>query len=433
MKFIFLMAMSLFCVSALAQPMADSVELPAPSSAAQRLYASAKPDLLQMRVLLKSGRTQSSVGSGFMVGDTNLVVTNYHVMSQVALEPETYVGEYRDTNGRRGAVELLAVDVQHDLAVVRIDHNGSGFFKVPQMLPQLKQGQYLYSLGNPLDLGFAISEGSYNGIISRSFYEQLMFTGPINAGMSGGPTVTVSGRVAGVNVSRRLDGELVSFLVPVRYVRDLLKKVAAQHQAPKNFKLVVGQQLLAHQAKMVDRLAKTLLTFKELSPYRTPVWESEQVRCWGWSNAKQDKPYAVDEVSCAMESAIFVSKQLETGHVSIQHKRIQSSEMGTWRFAALASSQFKNQNLGGHKDLRFTPPQCVEQFVSNGKLPMRAVLCMHAYRKFPELYDFTLLTASTDASQMTLQSRVDASGVSYQNGLRIARIFLEAMSREAQP
>ncbi|MDD5058770.1 MAG: serine protease [Sideroxydans sp.] len=433
MRAIFLLLMSLFCSAALAQSADDAASLPAPSSTAQRLYAAAKGDLLQVRVLLKSGRTQSSVGSGFMVGTSDLVVTNYHVMSQVALEPETYVGEYRDTDGRRGAVELLAVDVLHDLAVVRIDRKGSGFFKVPEALPQLKQGQYLYSLGNPLDLGFAISEGAYNGIVSRSFYDQLMFTGAINAGMSGGPNVTVEGRVAGVNVSKRTDGELVSFLVPVRFVRDLLKQVAAQKSPPADFKLVVGQQLLAHQTTMVDKLGGTPLTFKELNPYRVPVWESDQVRCWGWSNDKPDKTYAVDQVSCAMESAIFVSGQLETGNVSIQHKRIQSDELGAWRFAGLASKLFKSQNVGWHKDLRLTAPQCIEQFVSNGKLPVRAVLCMRAYRKFPELYDFTLLTASTDASRMTLQSRVEANGVSYPNGLRIARIFLESLEKEVQP
>ena len=175
-------------------------------------------------MLLKNGRSQSTVGSGFMVGTSNLVLTNYHVVSQMALDPDVYAGEYVDTDGKRGPVELLAVDVLHDLAVVRINRNGTGFFNVPEKLAKLTQGQYLYSLGNPLDLGFAISEGSYNGVITRSFYDQLMFTGPINSGMSGGPSVTVSGDVAGVNVSKRRDGELVSFLVPVRYAQELLQE-----------------------------------------------------------------------------------------------------------------------------------------------------------------------------------------------------------------
>ncbi len=433
MRFKSFLALALFCANvSAAEPAEDKVELPTPSSSAQRLYSKAKADIVQLRSLLKNGRTQSSVGSGFLIGSSNLVVTNYHVMSQIALEPDIYVGEYVDTHGKRGAVELLAVDVLHDLAVVRIDRNGGGFFNVPDKLPALMQGQYLYSLGNPLDLGFAISEGAYNGIVSRSFYDQLMFTGPINAGMSGGPSVTVDGRVAGVNVSKRLDGELVSFLVPVRYVRDLLKKVAAQKQAPKDFKLVVGQQLQEHQATMMDRLADTPLTFKELKPYRVPVWESDQVRCWGRANGKQSKSYSYDQVNCSMETALYVSNQTQTGHISIQHKLLQSIDLGDLRFAALASRSFQNQGVGGHKDTRYTAPQCVEQFVTNGTLPMRAVLCVRAYRKFPELYDFTLLTASTDSGQMSLQSRVDASGVTYENGLRISRIFLEKAGREEQ-
>ncbi|MDD4928188.1 MAG: serine protease [Gallionella sp.] len=412
---------------------AAEAQLAPPSSSAQHIYSQAKPDLLQLRVLLKSGHTQSSVGSGFLIGTSHLVVTNYHVMSQIALEPETYTGEYIDTNGRRGAVELLAVDVLHDLAVVRIDRPGSGFFTVPEQLPTLTQGQYLYSLGNPLDLGFAISEGAYNGVISRGFYDQLMFTGPINAGMSGGPNMTVDGQVAGVNVSKRQDGELVSFLVPARYVRDLLKKVAGQKQTPKDFKILTGLQLLEHQALMMDRLEKTPLTFKVLGPYRVPAWESDQVRCWGQSNAKQSKPYTVDEVNCAIESRIYVSDQLETGMIAINHKFLKSRELGVWQFSSLAGASFKDQGMGGHKDTRYTQAQCREQFVSNGKLPMRAVICLRAYRKFPELYDFALMTASTDESRMSLQSRLDARGVSFENGLRISRIFIEGISRESRP
>jgi serine protease Do len=76
--------------------------LPTPSTAAQHLYSAAKADLLQIRMLLKNGRSQSTVGSGFLVGTSNLVLTNYHVVSQMALDPDVYVGEYVDTDGKRG-------------------------------------------------------------------------------------------------------------------------------------------------------------------------------------------------------------------------------------------------------------------------------------------------------------------------------------------
>ncbi|MES2318072.1 MAG: serine protease [Pseudomonadota bacterium] len=406
----------------------EDTALPPPSSAAQKLYSAAKADLLQIRMLLKNGRSQSSVGSGFMVGTSNLVLTNYHVVSQMAIDPDVYVGEFVDTDGKSGPVELLAVDVLHDLAVVRIKNRmGTGFFEVPERAVKLTQGQYLYSLGNPLDLGFAISEGSYNGIVSRSFYDQLMFTGPINSGMSGGPSVTVAGEVAGVNVSKRRDGELVSFLVPIRYAQELLKKVATQKAPPKDFNPLIGEQLLAHQRAMIDRLLDSPLDLKSMGPYVVPVRESDQVRCWGRSSVKEGAIFTADTMACAMESAIFVSESQQTGHVSMTHQYVRSASLDPVRFAMLASTLFEADNLGTNKDTRLTGPICTEKFVKTKTLPLRAVTCVRAYRKFAGLYNFTLLTASTDGAQASLQSRLDVSGVSFENGMRSTRAFLEAL------
>ena len=403
--------------------------LPPPSSAAQKLYSSAKADLLQIRMLLKNGRSQSSVGSGFLVGTSNLVLTNYHVVSQMAIDPDVYVGEFVDTDGKSGPVELLAVDVLHDLAVVRINRNGTGFFTVPERPVKLTQGQYLYSLGNPLDLGFAISEGAYNGIVARSFYDHLMFTGPINSGMSGGPSVTSDGTVAGVNVSKRSDGESVSFLVPVRYAQELLKTVQAQKSPPKDFNPLIGQQLLAHQRSMIDRLLDGPLDLKRMGPYVVPVRESEQVRCWGRSNVKAEATFNADTMACAMESAIFVSESQLTGHVSMTHQYVRSHTLDAVRFGALASTLFKADNLGNSKHAYLTAPVCTEKFVKTKTLPLRAVTCVRAYRKFAGLYNFTLLTASTDDAAASLQSRLDVYGVSFENGKRATGSFLAAIGR----
>jgi hypothetical protein len=364
-----------------------------------------------------------------MVGTSNLVLTNYHVVSQMALDPDVYSGEYIDTDGKTGPVELLAVDVLHDLAVVRVNRAGSGFFQVPEHPVNLTQGQYLYSLGNPLDLGFAISEGSYNGIITRSFYEQLIFTGPINSGMSGGPSVTASGMVAGINVSKRRDGESVSFLVPVKYAQELLRKVAAQPHPPRNFNPLIGQQLLAHQREMIDRLLAEPLSIKTMGPYRVPVRESQQLRCWGRSNFRLEAEYTADSVSCAMEAAIYVSDTQQTGHVSMTHQYLRSSSLHPLQFAVLASSQFRVDRLGSSHDTRLTRPACTEEFVQTATLPLRAVTCVRAYRKFAGLYNFTLLTASTDDAQASLQSRLDLAGVSFENGLRATRAFLSALGQ----
>lgn len=408
-----------------------------PSSTAQQLYAAAQQDLLQLRVLLKNGNSQSSVGSGFLIGTSNLVVTNYHVISQIALEPDTYFGEYKDTQGKSGAIELLAVDVLHDLAVVRIARQGTGFFQVPHIkdgaeqpaLKTLSQGEKLYSLGNPLDLGFTISEGTYNGISARGFSDHLMFTGPVNPGMSGGPNVTAEGQVAGVNVAHRRDGELVSFLVPARYVQTLLANVSSDMTAPTDFKPIIGEQLLQHQKVMVDTLLDKPFSIKQLGPYAVPVRESDQVRCWGNSDSSAKKAYTVASINCSMESAIFVSGELQTGHVTMRHQYARNRKLNSLQFAQLTSNMFEGQVYSTAKSETITPAACTEDFVTHNAISLRALVCAEAYHQFKDLYDFTLITASTDDSQMSLQSMINIQGVSYTNGTRLIEQFLQGIDR----
>jgi S1-C subfamily serine protease len=395
-----------------------------PSSTAQELYSAAQSDLLQIRVLLKNGHSQSAVGSGFLIGTSNLVITNFHVVSQIALEPETYLGEFKDTQGKSGDIELLAVDVQHDLAVLRVNRQGTGFFNLIETPAALNQGEHLYSLGNPLDLGFFISEGTYNGLSHRGFSDQIMFTGPVNPGMSGGPNVKANGQVAGINVAHRRDGELVSFLVPAAFAQKLVASITDASKPPEDFKPIIGEQLLAHQTIMMNTLLATPLTVKTLGPYSVPVRESEQVRCWGNSDSKREKTYKTDQINCRMESEIFVSNDLQTGQISINHKFMQTDQLNSLRFTNLAGKFFNNRVNSNTKDEDITTSHCKEEFINKDDFSSRAVVCVEAYKKFAGLYNFTLFTTTTDEPLMNLQSRLDIDGVSFENGQKFVSQFL---------
>jgi serine protease Do len=132
-----------------------------PTSAAERIFAGAPPRLLQIRTLVAGAGQQSSIGSGFLVSADGLAVTNYHVVSQFVLEPKTYRLEYAAADGSHGEVRVLGVDLPNDLAIVRLDKQDAPFFSfdAAAMAGNLAKGQRLYSMGNPLDLGFTISEG----------------------------------------------------------------------------------------------------------------------------------------------------------------------------------------------------------------------------------------------------------------------------------
>lgn len=219
------------------------------SSTAERVYEQARPKLLQIRTLVSAAGRQSSIGSGFLVGG-GLAITNYHVVSKYALEPQTYRLEYTAADGTRGELKLAAIDLANDLAVVRLAQEGPASFEFDgrALDGSLPKGERLYSMGNPLDIGFTIVEGTYNGLVDRSYNDQIHFAGALNPGMSGGPTVTGDGRVAGVNVAKRLGGELVSFLVPARFAVALLDRAKiGEPSDPSDMRAEIGRQLVAWQ------------------------------------------------------------------------------------------------------------------------------------------------------------------------------------------
>src|SRR5258708_26926837 len=188
-------------------PAAPSTESPQPlSTAAERVYESAKPRILQIRTLLQAAGRQSTLGSGFLVSADGLAITNYHVVSQFALDPKTYRLEYLAPDGAKGTLKLLAFDVAHDLALVKVERAGLPYFEFdPRALQdRLPKGERIYAMGNPLDLGFTIIEGTYNGLVDQSYDERIHFSGAINPGMSGGPVAGTDGKIVGVNVAKCL-------------------------------------------------------------------------------------------------------------------------------------------------------------------------------------------------------------------------------------
>jgi serine protease Do len=114
------------------------------------------------------------------------------VVSQYALRRSAPAG-LRHRRRPQGALQLLAFDVVHDLALLKpadpAPLAGRGAVPLrPAELP-LPRGARIFSLGNPLDVGFAVAEGSYNGPAERSYLPTLFFGGSLSAGMSGGPAL----------------------------------------------------------------------------------------------------------------------------------------------------------------------------------------------------------------------------------------------------
>ena len=82
------------------------------SDSAQRLYQSARSKLLQVRTLVNGQSAQSSVGSGFLVSTQGHILTNYHVVSQAALEPKRYRLSYSMAQGGDDLFDPVMAEVR---------------------------------------------------------------------------------------------------------------------------------------------------------------------------------------------------------------------------------------------------------------------------------------------------------------------------------
>ena len=416
--------------SARADTVAAKPDTASPVSAqGQRIVDATRAQLLQVRTLLKDQDSQASVGSGFVVDASGLAITNYHVVSQFALRPDRYRLAFTMAQGRTGHAELLAIDVIHDLALVRLRSAVAAqpidvaplAFRSDAM--PLAKGERLYSLGNPLDVGFAVVEGVYNGLVERSFLPQVFFGGSLSPGMSGGPAVDDNGRVIGVNVATRRDGEQVSFLVPGTLAHELLQRGREAKPQTQPMYAEVTRQLKAHQAALVDAFVAQPWRSANHPRYRVPVPQESFMRCWGSASPETQKYMRFERSDCVMNHSVYASPQLRAGMINVRHESYDGDRLGTLRFAQEYSASFANEQFGS--GFSATAPRCKEAFTDRDGLVLRTVACVSALKRFEGLYNLSVLTTTVDHPTQGVQGRLDAVAIDFANALRLTEHYLQ--------
>jgi serine protease Do len=396
--------------------------------ATHELFERIKRRVAQVRIIDRRAGTKSSIGSAFFVSADGHAITNYHVVSELVLHPMDYTAEIVRDGREPAPVRLLDVDVVHDLAVIHLAEPVPDFFALQDQPPP--QGTRLFAMGNPRDLGTTIVEGTYNGLVQDALYDRVHFSGAINPGMSGGPTLTGEGRVVGVNVATM--GNQVGFLVPVDHARALLMRALAaepEDVSPEALLATVRTQLLEHQQRITERLLATPLPRQSLGPYSIPSRWLPFLKCWGDTPHNPEAPYSVTNYQCSSEEDLYLSSGHRTGVVAYSHKHISSAKLGTLRFSALYSAFFASDPMvteATRDDV--TNFRCHSEFVSAGGLTVRAALCMRAYKRFPGLYDLVLRAAPLPSGTQGVDTHLTLAGFSPENAQRLARRYLEGLS-----
>ncbi len=171
---------------------------------------------------------RSSLGSGFIIGEDGLIVTNNHVVAKA-----TRINViFQDRKKRRAKV--VGRDVRTDIALLRVD------LKAGEKLPALKfgnsdklrVGDWVMAIGNPFGLSHTVTAGIVSAkgrIIGAGPYDDFIQTdASINPGNSGGPLFNLQGEVIGINTaifSRGVGNVGIGFAIPVNVAKSVIPQL----------------------------------------------------------------------------------------------------------------------------------------------------------------------------------------------------------------
>lgn len=175
-----------------------------------------------------------SVGSGVLVTDDGIIVTNAHVIHMANKIFVTF------SDGSTQEAALLGTSVDDDLALIKVKNPKA---KPVPLAHDVMLGETVIAIGNPLGLQNSVSTGVISGTSrsfasssSRAFTDLLQTDASINPGSSGGALLNLDGELEGINLAVVQNAQNIGFAVPAKKVQSMLeeyRKVVAQKTALK--------------------------------------------------------------------------------------------------------------------------------------------------------------------------------------------------------
>ena len=198
----------------------------------------------------EGGFSQQGAGSGLIVSEDGLIVTNNHVIHGADEIEVTLVDE------KKYPAKLIGTDPKTDIAVIKIEQKGLKPANLGNS-DKLKVGQWVIASGSPFNLEHTITAGIVSAKgrsnVGISDYEDFIQTdAAINPGNSGGPLVNLKGEVIGINTAifSKSGGYMgIGFAIPSNMVRSVMDSLINEGEVVRGFLGVLIQKLDENLAK----------------------------------------------------------------------------------------------------------------------------------------------------------------------------------------
>lgn len=204
----------------------------------------------------------SADGSGVIYTADGYIITNYHVIEDVARSSssksiiEVYLNSDRETPIK---AEIIGYNISADLAVIKIDKTGLTPVEISDS-DALKVGQYAVAIGCPGGIEFmgSVSYGIVSGL-NRSItidsigeMELIQTDAAINPGNSGGALLNSTGQLIGINSSKLVDEsfEGMGFAIPSNKVVEVIGKIMENKDKPSPY---IGIEIYTYSGAYLEQ------------------------------------------------------------------------------------------------------------------------------------------------------------------------------------
>jgi serine protease Do len=168
---------------------------------------------------------QRSLGSGVIVDQSGIALTNAHVVTPAA-DDKNAVIEIVTLDGGKHRAKIIGLDKKTDLAVLKLDE-GKATFKYARLgdSDRIQVGDWVLAVGSPFGLQATVTAGIISAkarqLDQGPFDDFLQTDAAINPGNSGGPLVNMQGEVVGINTAIVAGGSGIGFAIPSNMARKI--------------------------------------------------------------------------------------------------------------------------------------------------------------------------------------------------------------------
>jgi putative serine protease PepD len=216
---------------------APARSLDRPARSIPGVAARVLPSVVQIKVDTSQG---VATGSGFVLDDEGLLVTNNHVVDGAEGAVDVSF-----VDGTTAAADVVGTSASYDIAVLRVDAENLPALPLGNS-DSVVVGDPVVAIGSPLGLSGTVTSGIVSakdrpvtagdeGGGDSAYINAIQTDAAINPGNSGGPLVNLEGEVVGVNsaiatVGGSLTGETggnigVGFAIPINQVRRTVEQI----------------------------------------------------------------------------------------------------------------------------------------------------------------------------------------------------------------